>query len=58
MLVCDLENILVFGGLCMQIIRLLSALVQQNLPRAKLKSYGLTALAHDISRQPSIDCAL
>ena len=28
----------------------------KSLPEAKLKSYGLTALAEDISKQPSIDC--
>ena len=35
---------------------LLSALVQKNLPEAKLKSYGLTALTEEISRPSSIDC--
>ena len=28
----------------------------KSLPEAKLKSYGLTALAEDISKQPSIAC--
>jgi hypothetical protein len=32
-----------------------SALVQNHLPEAKLKSYGLMALAVEISKQPSID---
>ena len=28
----------------------------KGLPEAKLKSFGLTALAADISKQPTIDC--
>lgn len=28
------------------------------LPEAKLKTYRLTALVEDISRQPSIDCVI
>lgn len=28
----------------------------KNLPEAKLKSFGLMALAEEISRLPSIDC--
>ena len=37
--------------------RLLSAFVKKkNLPEAKLKNYELTALAEEISRQPSDDC--
>jgi hypothetical protein len=37
---------------------LFSALVQKNqktLPKAKLKSFELTTLAEEISKQPSID---
>ena len=29
----------------------------KNLPEAKLKTFGLIALAEEISRQPNIDCA-
>ena len=29
---------------------------KENLPEAKLKSYGLTALEEDISKQPTVDC--
>lgn len=30
----------------------------KNLPEAKLKSFGLMALAEEISRLPSIDCLM
>lgn len=33
-----------------------SALSTENLQEAKLKSFGLMALAEEISRQPSTDC--
>lgn len=31
------------------------AVVQKNLPEAKLESYELTILAEEVSRQPNID---
>jgi len=53
-LTCDLEIILVPFQ---QRMWLYSPLVQTNRPEAKLESFELTALAEEVSRQPSLNCA-
>lgn len=37
---------------------LLYVLVQENMPKARLKSFGLIALAKENSRHPTNDCFL
>jgi hypothetical protein len=53
MLVCGLETVLVVVWLTMWLLFAL-----KSLPVAKLKSFGLTLLAKEISKQPGIDSVL